>query len=229
MSLEVDQHHILCADTGKADHLHPGVIVAGVADKATAPTAEIITGKRAVRHLIMAVKIHSPIEKKGFIAESAQKFPFIRLMYKKWNESAINKKSQSTVSDSENQLQNDENDINDYVDKMNAILGEIYAISEEKGIEPVILLHERFWEDRDGNITTEMNASYKETFIKCCEDNGVKVIDVAPEIIKAYNESFEYSYGFANSTPGEGHLNKTGHRIIAQTIYNKINEMENAK
>ena len=175
---------------------------------------------------IIAEKFHTPIEKKGFIAENAQKIPFIRLMYKKFNESAVAKQ---TAPANDNPVQKDEPDMNVYIEKMSTILGGIYHLSAEKGIEPIILLHERFWEDKDGNIETEMNKTYKDAFVKCCEDNGVKVIDANPDMISAYKENFEFSYGFSNSTPGAGHLNKTGHRIMAENIYRKINEMEDAK
>ena len=44
-----------------------------------------------------------------------------------------------------------EPDMNIYIEKMNIILGGISEISTEKGVKPIILLHESFWEDKDGN------------------------------------------------------------------------------
>lgn len=172
---------------------------------------------------VIAGKFHTPIEKKGFIAETAQRIPFIRLVYKKFNESAAAKRP-AVAPATDNISQKAEPDMNDYIEKMDIILGEISGICAEKGIEPIILLHETFWEDKNRNIVTEMNKAYKDAFVKCCEDNGVKVIDATTYMISAYKENFEFSYGFSNTKPGEGHLNKTGHRIIAETMYRKINE-----
>ena len=177
---------------------------------------------------VIAGKYHAPIEKKGFIAETAQKIPFIRLMHKKFNEAATaNEVADKPATD--NQSQKAEPDMNTYIEKMNIILGNISEISAEKGIEPVILLHGNFWENRDRNIVTAMDKTYKDAFMKCCADNGIKVIDVTPDFISAYKADYTFSYGFSNGTPGEGHLNETGHRIMAETIYRKINEMEAAK
>ena len=49
------------------------------------------------------------------------------------------------------------------------------------------------------------------------------------DMIAEYKESYQFSYGFSNSAPGEGHMNKTGHRIVAETVYEFINEMEAQK
>ena len=108
---------------------------------------------------VIAGKFHTPIEKKGFIAESAQKIPFIRLMYKKLNEAATAKSSAAAPA-TDKVSQKAEPDMNDYIKKMDIILGEITGICAEKGIEPIILLHERFWEDKDRNIVTEMKSRY---------------------------------------------------------------------
>ena len=174
---------------------------------------------------VIAGKYHTPIEQKGFIAETAQKIPFVRLMYKKFNEANMADVAPAT----DNQSQKVEPDMDEYTEKLGVILSGISEICSEKGIQPIILLHDRFFEDEDRNIVTEMNKTYKDAFVKCCEDNGVKVIDATPNMISEYKKSFEFSYGFSNTTPGNGHLNKTGHRIIAETIYKKINEMEDAK
>ena len=177
---------------------------------------------------VIAGKFHTPIEKKGFIAETAQKIPFIRLMYKKFNESAT-AKGATVAPATDSRSQKADPDMNIYIEKMNIILGGISEISTEKGVKPMVLLHESFWEDKDGNIVTNMNNTYKDAFMKCCADNGIKVIDASLDFVSAYKENFEFSYGFSNGAPGEGHLNKTGHRIMAETIYRKINEMEETK
>ena len=160
-------------------------------------------------------KFHAPEGKKGFIHETAQKIPYIRLLFKKINEA---KASKSTVVNNvavETINFNDNGAVEVYVDKMNTILSKIATLSAEKNIKPVILLHQRFWEDADRNIVTENKEAYITAFKKCCENHGIKVIDVTQPMIDAYITNSSFSYGFLNSAPGEGHLNKTGHKIIA--------------
>ena len=72
-------------------------------------------------------------------------------------------------------------------------------------------------------------GEYINAFKICCENNNIKLIDVTNKMIESYRKDFKCSYGFPNTAPGEGHLNKTGHRIIAEELYKSINEMEENK
>ena len=175
---------------------------------------------------IIKEEYHAPLEKNGYIKELAQKIPYVRLLYKKINETTS---ADSDISQEEIEAINNDFDIDVYTDKINIILKKISLMCEENNIKPIILMHERFWEDAERNIVKELDETYKNTFVKCCKTNGIMVIDASYPMIEAYKNNYEFSYGFSNTTPGEGHLNKTGHKIIAETIYEKINEMEEMK
>ena len=175
---------------------------------------------------IIEDKFRSPMEIKGFIYETLQRVPYFRLMYKKINETMAVESPVVTVEDKENVSVDKESAINSYTEKMNIILDEISGISAGNNIVPIILMHERFYENEDGEIIMEMYAVYKKAFKECCETNNIKVIDVSSDMVAEYEENLSLSYGFSNSAPGEGHLNKTGHRVIAEAVYKYINEME---
>ena len=169
-------------------------------------------------------KFHAPKEENGLVRKVTMSVPYIKLLNKKINEARTAKVN--VVADT-----NDSNcdDINIYVDKMNEILYDLSKKTNEKDIKLVVLIHQRFWEDEDGNIITENSPEYMDAFKKCCENNNIKVIDVTKQMIESYIKDFEFSYGFPNTAPGEGHLNKTGHRIIAEEVYKSINKMEEKK
>lgn len=173
---------------------------------------------------IAEAKFHAPEEEKSFIEKMALKVPYFRLLYKKINEATAAKKEVVVATNDFNN-----NDINVYIDKMNVILNKVAKLSAENNIKPVVLMHQRFWKDSDGNIITENKEMYINAFKECCENTGIKVIDVTKPMIDRYKTNFDFSYGFSNTSPGEGHLNKTGHRIIAEEVYQSINEMEENK
>lgn len=177
---------------------------------------------------IIGDEYHAPMPEKGFLYKTLQKIPFLRLMYKNYGETLL---SGNAAPDAPiaNAPVDKEAEMAVYTEKMNIILSEIAETSAKNGITPIILMHERFWENEDGNIVMETNQTYEETFKSCCEENGIKVIDVSSAMVSEYKDSAAYSYGFANSTPGEGHLNETGHRIVAEKVYGLINEMEAAR
>ena len=175
---------------------------------------------------IINCKFHHPLNERGFLYNTLQKVPYLRLIYKKINE--INQADNSIVNSEASQLSED-NDINIYSDKMHVILERILNLSEANGIEPIILMHERFFVDTDGNIVMRNDPAYKSAFKKCCKKVGIKVVDVSPAMIDHYKKTSAFSYGFSNSVPGKGHLNKIGHKIIADVLYDRINEMEGNK
>ena len=177
---------------------------------------------------IISDEYRTPFEDKGVIQEAAQKVPFIRLLYKKINEIKSAKPTSPEVS-VESVKTDKKDEIDNYSAKMNVILEEISSLSRENNIKTIILIHERFWENKDRKIETEIDTRYKTAFLKCCELNNIKVIDATPDMIKAYKENYVTSYGFSNTTPGEGHLNEAGHSIIAKTLYHYINGLEENK
>ena len=173
---------------------------------------------------IVQGKSRAPEDGKGVINKAILSIPYIRLINKKIKEASI--VEVNIVTDANNPTSDD---MNIYIDKMNAILCDLSKKSIENDIELVILFHQQFWEDADRNIITQNSPEYINAFKICCENNNIKLIDVTNKMIESYRKDFKCSYGFPNTAPGEGHLNKTGHRIIAEELYKSINEMEENK
>ena len=171
-------------------------------------------------------KYHSPMEQRSMLREMFLKVPYIRLVYKKITETMPANGASVSAENNVNAPSDKESELSVYTEKMNIVLSEISKISSENNIVPIILMHERFYENNDGEIILETDAEYKKAFKECCETNNLKVVDVSSEMVAEYLATYNLSYGFSNSAPGEGHLNKIGHRIIAQTMYKTINEME---
>ena len=174
---------------------------------------------------IIAEKYSSPMEEKSFLSETMQKVPFVRALYKKINETKPLQTTPAESTDSNNVAY----DLKEYTDKLNVVLSKIAEISAENHVQPIVLLHDRFWENEEDELVFATDKVYRDTFKKCCYTNGIKVIDVSSKMVNTYKNKFSPSYGFANSAPGDGHLNKTGHRIIAETVYEYITEMEESK
>lgn len=72
-----------------------------------------------------------------------------------------------------------------------------------------------------------LELGYSETwdiFRRVCEKNQIDVIDIGPRFTRLYETEHRLPYGFANTTPGEGHLNAAGHRILAEEIISYLEE-----
>lgn len=75
-------------------------------------------------------------------------------------------------------------------------------------------------------MLTEDGEKYINIFKNCCKEYNIEVIDVTQRFISNYEENYELPYGFANTLPGKGHLNKVGHELIADELYRRINEFD---
>ena len=175
---------------------------------------------------IIADQFHAPMEEKGILHTTLQRIPFIRLMYKKINETSSGQSDFAGSDGASDSAVDSASVMDEYIEKMNVILDEIADVSAEHDIVPIIVMHERFWLDSNCEIVMETDETYKNAFKECCKTNNITVIDVSSAMVKEYKEHSAFSYGFSNSAPGEGHLNETGHRILAQAVYQCIKEIE---
>ena len=57
-----------------------------------------------------------------------------------------------------------------------------------------------------------------EYFKSACFENEIDFIDMGETYEEHYEQSKQLPYGFSNTAPGDGHLNETGHRLIANAI-----------
>ena len=76
----------------------------------------------------------------------------------------------------------------------------------------------------DGTLQLGYSDTW-EAFCRLCEKHGIDVIDTGSRFQKLYETEGQLPYGFANTAPGEGHLNALGHRILAEEIIAYLEEL----
>lgn len=95
--------------------------------------------------------------------------------------------------------------------------------SQYKG--PIVFLyHPKVNIEQDSSISLNRSKTI-DIFKKCCKDNNIDFIDLGDSFVDYYNKYYELPYGFANTTPGNGHLNEVGHQIMADTIIDYLQEV----
>lgn len=73
-----------------------------------------------------------------------------------------------------------------------------------------------------------MESIYSDTwsvFQQACKENNIDIIDMGPCFEREYIENQKLPYGFSNTSPNAGHLNQTGHRLIAKAVISYIEEL----
>ena len=81
----------------------------------------------------------------------------------------------------------------------------------------IILYHPSVRLEADGSISFPTNNA-EPYYEKICKANGIDFIDMTGVFQKAYDEDHVIPYGFANTTPGDGHMNQRAHQMIADEL-----------
>lgn len=151
-----------------------------------------------------------------------QKVPYLRLLYLQMSNINASKKTASAealpeMPDSE------------YSSALTAMIEKIKADSDKHSVTPIIIYHPHFSIDESGKVITQHNSNYVELFSSLCSKNGITFINMEDDFIREYTESYTIPYGFSNTAIGEGHLNTDGHKLLAQKLYDTIEDMEAEK
>ncbi len=162
---------------------------------------------------------HSDLAPRSKLYTLAQNIPAFRLLRLKINEFMEKDGGAGNITPSAD-------DIAYYSDKMNVVLADIAKISEQYGIKTVILCHNTIDIDKNTATPSKTTQEYYDAFEKCCEDNGIELLNATDAFCDNYEKTYQLPYGYSNTTPGTGHLNAHGHRVIAEVLYDRLNEAE---
>ena len=88
--------------------------------------------------------------------------------------------------------------------------GEIYIV-----YHPMTTLND------DGTLAVNYGET-DEIFQKCCEKYSIEFINMGPDFEDAFYKDHHAAYGFWNTTLESGHMNKYGHELIADRLYQQL-------
>lgn len=109
-----------------------------------------------------------------------------------------------------------------YVDTITEMLSTMRA-EYDKPI--IVLYHPYLVINKDGKMVIQRETESYEIFSDLCKKNGVTFVDVGDDFVEEYNKHNIIPYGFNNTSMGTGHLNKYGHKIIAERIYETLKKL----
>ena len=80
--------------------------------------------------------------------------------------------------------------------------------------------------EETGAVYTETDPADRAAMEAACRENGSRFVDLTESYLAGFGQQHKLPYGFANTTPGMGHMNSWGHRLFAQAVYDTVKEME---
>ena len=155
----------------------------------------------------------------GGIVGLMQKLPYLRLFYTqhfKGGGQAFGDTQESKPAEAED----------NYLPALEQMLDIVAAECAEHQVQPIIVYNNSLFLHEDGSAYTNTDTEKLENFRSICEDKGIVFIDICPRFLEVYDSEHKLPYGFSNTSPGGGHINKVGHRIFAEEVFKTIREME---
>lgn len=152
-----------------------------------------------------------------------QKNPFLRLVYHQLQNymDEKNQKDDMSKGDSpiikENSIQEETELLMQLIKKMNDKVSEYNA-------RLIILYHPSTSLYEDGSLKPDKNAEISKMIKQMCNDHNILFLDMGRRFEEEYKMNNVLPYGFANTSVGSGHLNKIGHAMIAEELFNLIQE-----
>ena len=113
-----------------------------------------------------------------------------------------------------------------YSRAMGTWMAQLGGVAEAAGVRLIICYHPRLVPQLDGGVHVASSEAEVEAFAEACASAGVLFVDMGGRFLQAYEEDHVLPHGFANTAMGGGHLNATGHRLIAEALYDTIVEAE---
>jgi hypothetical protein len=149
-----------------------------------------------------------------------QKMPYLRLIYSQYKHFTGN--GEENTPEQNNIAFDKEN----YSIVLNAAMKKLHRVSIEQDIKIIIFYHPHFIFNDNGSIPENTDYEYLTIFKNICFNNDIVFINMADYFIEEYNNNHILPHGFSNTSIGAGHLNKNGHRLIANELFRQINIME---
>lgn len=171
---------------------------------------------------MLQASAYEPYKDKGILTNAIRSIPYLRTLKNTFSKILKNKSAES---------QSDPIDIDydAYSAKLDAAIARISSIAQSSGTQLIIMHHNNILFNEDGQPMGADDPVLAAQFQQSCQRYDVHYIDMTDSFITHYQDTFQLPYGFANSVMGVGHLNKTGHKLIADALYDAISTLNGDK
>jgi len=94
------------------------------------------------------------------------------------------------------------------------------------GAKLIIAYHPLVELENDGSLKILGDDKAVKVFAEACKENGIYFIDMSERFLSEYKKNYTVPNGFFNTSIASGHMNKYGHRMLAEEIYKLMQKIE---
>lgn len=149
-----------------------------------------------------------------------QRMPYLRLLYTKYIKDSADGGEDAAAEEPARE------DVTEKERLLNRLLAGAAEHCKGRGVELILVYDPTVYVDGEGKGYTKTGDEDLAMFARCCTENKICFIDLTEAYLKGYHEQHKLPYGFANTSPGNGHMNSWGHALFAQAVFETIQETE---
>ncbi|MBR0355003.1 MAG: hypothetical protein IJK35_06495 [Oscillospiraceae bacterium] len=109
-----------------------------------------------------------------------------------------------------------------YRTALSALLGKLADESAAHGVRLVLAYHPTLLLDERGDAYPTTVPEQLAVFSELCAEKGIVFVDLTERFLSSYENEALFSCGFSNTAPCSGHLNRVGHRLFAEGVYEAL-------
>lgn len=144
------------------------------------------------------------------------KQPYVKLIYNQYNNYKAAKSGDKAKQDEVYAGEEGKRELLSYLQK---------TVSAN-GCKAVIFYIPSMSIESDGSLALDVTEQERAEFADLCSEYYIVFVDMSDAFTENYYTNHIVSAGFANTAVAYGHLNKEGHRLIAEELYEVITDME---
>ena len=153
----------------------------------------------------------------GGLVELMQRLPYLRLLYTKYM-----KDGGDGDGEPQQQAAPPQTDSAEKAALLNTVLSRAAERCCARRVQLIIVYDPVIYADETGAGYTKTDPADLTAMETACRENGVHFVDLTASYLAGFNGQHKLPYGFANTSPGSGHMNAWGHRLFAQAVYETI-------
>ena len=191
-------------------------------------TSDVALSEPAVKQALSGEVKKTEVVDSGIVAQM-QKIPYFRQMYHQLDNGMMkmllpdNKKNEDNTTADTVQKTNEKPVIDEK--PYEEMLGYLQKMEKEYDTGIIVMFHPFETINTDGTVGFS-EADYAKVFSQYAEKYNIGFVDMTNDFERMYNEEYHVPHGFATGELGVGHLNKYGHAVIAERLYQYIRSME---
>lgn len=107
------------------------------------------------------------------------------------------------------------------MERYQELLDQVFTTMKKEYQGKIFILYHPIVKISGDQLEITYDDSYR-YFQQVCKNQDIQIIDTGAAFQDCYDKQYGVPYGFGNTSMGEGHLNRTGHRILADELYDAL-------